>query len=166
MSTRVCARTHTHPALHELHHINYKLYTHDTWSVRGFGVGTPSACALWVHVDQLKQRNKPASPPCLKVHAAFVSFSWTPGYFSVQAIVRCVFINITHDEMQSSICWWGCLSGKRIALFRPQAVWKSNMMFDGKLVYIRTFRILSSRKLVLFWHCPFLTTGPTETVLI
>lgn len=133
------ARTHTQTALHELHHINYKLYTHDTWSLRIFGVGTPSACSLWVHVVKLKQRNKPSSPPCLKLYFAVVSFSWTPGYFSVQAIMRCLFINIIDDETQSSICWW------RWGVF----VWKSRLHDSVHKLFERVLCLISNSS---HWH--------------
>lgn len=120
------ARTYTHRMYYTNCITLTKLYTHNTWSLRSFSVGTPYACFFRVLVVsvQLKQRNKPFSPPCLKLYAAIVSFSLTPGYFSVQAIMRCLFIKIMDDETQSSICWWWCrmfVWKSTLSGLRPQA---------------------------------------------
>lgn len=76
-------------------------------------------------------------PPCLKLYAAVVSFSWTPGYFSVQAIMRCLFINIIDDKhkAQSVDGDEGCLSG-RAACMTPSTSFLKEYYVLYQIVHI------------------------------
>lgn len=113
-----CARARTHTRT--LNHINDKLHAHDIWSLHAglawvshlhafffFFFLSYGSVLLGVQVKQRKkERHHPHPSPYETPAYTIVYFSWTPRYVSVQAFIRCVFIDIIDNKTQSFICSW------------------------------------------------------------